>query len=40
LERLRYLSQIITHRLDVGEIKRAFEAFFFGRETGKVIIEQ
>ena len=44
LQRLRehraYLNQIITHRLGVGEIQRAFEAFFFGCETGKVIIEQ
>ena len=34
-----YLSQIITHRLGVGEIQRAFELFFAG-ETGKVVIEQ
>jgi len=44
LRRLRqhraYLSQIITHRLGVDEIQRAFEAFFFGGETGKVVIEQ
>ena len=44
LQRLRehraYLNQIITHRLGVGEIQRAFEAFFFGCKTGKVIIEQ
>jgi len=44
LQRLRehraYLNQIITHRLGVGEIQRAFETFFFGCETGKVIIEQ
>ena len=44
LRRLRqhraYLNQIITHRLGVDEIQRAFEAFFFGGETGKVIIEQ
>src|SRR5271170_7756097 len=35
-----YLKQIITHRLGVDEIQQAFEAFFFGSETGKVIIEQ
>jgi threonine dehydrogenase-like Zn-dependent dehydrogenase len=44
LQRLRehrtYLSQIITHRFSVNEIQRAFEAFFFGCKTGKVIIEQ
>jgi threonine dehydrogenase-like Zn-dependent dehydrogenase len=44
LQRLRehraYLNQIITHRLGVGEIQRAFEKFFFGCGTGKVIIEQ
>ncbi len=34
-----YMSQIITHRLSVDEIQRAFELFFAG-ETGKVIIEQ
>ena len=34
-----YLSQIITHRLGVDEIQRAFELFFVG-ETGKVVIEQ
>ena len=34
-----YLTQIITHRMGVGEIGRAFE-LFFGGETGKVIIEQ
>jgi threonine 3-dehydrogenase len=44
LRRLRqhraYLSQIITHRFGVNEIQRAFEAFFCGGETGKVVIEQ
>jgi threonine 3-dehydrogenase len=35
-----YLNQIITHRLGVDEIQQAFEAFFFGQETGKVVIEQ
>lgn len=44
LERLRehraYLDQIITHRFGVDEIQRAFEAFFLGGKTGKVIIEQ
>jgi threonine 3-dehydrogenase len=44
LERLRqhrsYLNQIITHRFSVDEIQRAFEAFFLGGQTGKVIIEQ
>ena len=44
LQRLRehrgYLSQIITHRMGVDQIQQAFEAFFFGCETGKVIIEQ
>jgi len=34
-----YMDQIITHRLGVDEIQRAFE-LFFGGETGKVIIEQ
>jgi threonine dehydrogenase-like Zn-dependent dehydrogenase len=34
-----YLNQIITHRLGVDEIQKAFEIFFAG-ETGKVIIEQ
>jgi len=34
-----YLGQIITHRLGVGEIQRAFELFFAG-STGKVVIEQ
>ncbi len=34
-----YLMQIITHRLPVGDIQRAFELFFAG-ETGKVVIEQ
>lgn len=44
LQRLRqhrtYINQIITHRFSVDEIQRAFEAFFFGCQTGKVIIEQ
>src|SRR5580704_4351911 len=44
LQRLRehrgYLSQIITHRMEVDQIQQAFEAFFFGSETGKIIIEQ
>ncbi|MBV8831110.1 MAG: alcohol dehydrogenase catalytic domain-containing protein [Acidobacteriaceae bacterium] len=44
LQRLRehraYLAQIITHRMGVDQIQQAFEAFFFGCETGKVIIEQ
>jgi threonine 3-dehydrogenase len=35
-----YLNQIITHRFGVDEIQPAFEAFFFGSETGKVVIEQ
>ncbi len=35
-----YLNQIITHRFGVDEIQHAFEAFFFGCETGKVVIEQ
>lgn len=35
----KYLSQIITHRLGVGEIQQAFELFFAGK-TGKVVIEQ
>jgi hypothetical protein len=26
--------------MGVDEIQRAFEAFFFGGETGKVVIEQ
>jgi threonine 3-dehydrogenase len=34
-----YLAQIITHRLPVADIQRAFELFFQG-ETGKVVIEQ
>ena len=34
-----YLMQIITHRLPVGDIQRAFEIFFDG-DTGKVVIEQ
>jgi threonine dehydrogenase-like Zn-dependent dehydrogenase len=44
LQRLRehhdYLTQIITHRMGVDQIQQAFETFFFGCETGKVIIEQ
>src|SRR5882757_9568691 len=44
LQRLRehraYLTQIITHRMGVDQIQQAFEAFFFGCETGKIIIEQ
>ena len=39
LDNRAYLSQIITHRLGVDEIGRAFE-LFFGGETGKVVIEQ
>ncbi len=34
-----YLAQIITHRFAVGNLQRAF-AVFWGRETGKVVIEQ
>lgn len=34
-----YLMQIITHRLPVREIQRAFELFFSG-DAGKVVIEQ
>ncbi len=34
-----YLMRIITHRLPVSEIQRAFE-LFFGGATGKVVIEQ
>ncbi len=34
-----YLSQIITHRCPVQDVKEAFELFFEGN-TGKVIIEQ
>jgi threonine dehydrogenase-like Zn-dependent dehydrogenase len=44
LERLQqhraYLSQIVTHRLAVDQIQQAFEIFFSGGETGKVLIEQ
>ena len=44
LERLKqhrnYLNQIITHRLEIDQIQSAFEMFFFGGETGKVLIEQ
>jgi threonine 3-dehydrogenase len=43
-ERLRqhraYLNQIVTHRMAVEQIQQAFESFFFGSETGKVVIEQ
>ena len=43
LEKLRnhkdYITQIITHRLPVRDIQRAFELFFKGN-TGKVVIEQ
>lgn len=34
-----FLSQIITHRVPVSDIQRAFELFFAG-STGKVVIEQ
>jgi threonine 3-dehydrogenase len=34
-----YLGQVITHRMGVEDIQRAFELFFAG-STGKVIIEQ
>ena len=34
-----YLMRIITHRMPVSEIQRAFELFFEGN-TGKVLIEQ
>ena len=34
-----YLAQIVTHRFGIGELQHAFEVFF-GRETGKVVIEQ
>jgi len=34
-----YLMQIITHRMPVSEIQRAFTLFFAG-DTGKVVIEQ
>ena len=34
-----YLTQIITHRFGVGELRHAFEVFG-GRDTGKVVIEQ
>ncbi len=44
LERLQlhraYLNQIVTHRMAVDEIQQAFEMFFSGGETGKVLIEQ
>ena len=43
-ERLRqhraFLNQIVTHRMAVDQIQQAFEIFFFGCETGKVVIEQ
>ena len=35
-----YLNQIVTHRMAVDQIQQAFEVFFFGGETGKVLIEQ
>ena len=38
-EHKNYLMQIITHRLPVSDIQRAFE-FFFKGDTGKVVIEQ
>ena len=38
-EQKNYLMQIITHRLPVSDIQRAFELFFAGN-TGKVVIEQ
>jgi threonine 3-dehydrogenase len=38
-EHSTYLSQIITHRFPVQDIKEAFETFFRG-ETGKVLVEQ
>ena len=34
-----YLMQIITHRMPVSDIQRAFELFFKGN-SGKVVIEQ
>src|SRR5258708_5426011 len=34
-----YLSQIITHRMGVSDIQKAFELFYQGN-TGKVIVEQ
>jgi hypothetical protein len=44
LQRLRqhrdYLGQNITHRLGGDRIQEAFQMFFLGGETGKVIIEQ
>jgi threonine 3-dehydrogenase len=44
LERLQlhraFLNQIVTHRMPVDEIQQAFEMFFFGGETGKILIEQ
>ena len=38
-EHRSYLVQIITHRMGVDEIQKAFELFFAG-PTGKVVIEQ
>jgi len=44
LERLQqhraYLNEIVTHRMAVDQIQQAFEIFFFGGDTGKVLIEQ
>jgi threonine dehydrogenase-like Zn-dependent dehydrogenase len=34
-----YISKVITHRMPVAELDRAFELFFAG-ETGKVVVEQ
>lgn len=34
-----YLGQVITHRMGVDELQRAFELFWAGN-TGKVVIEQ
>jgi threonine 3-dehydrogenase len=39
LDNVTYLSQIITHRYNIGQIQEAFEVFFQG-DTGKVVIEQ
>jgi hypothetical protein len=30
----------VTHRMAIDQIQQAFETFFFGGETGKVLIEQ
>jgi threonine dehydrogenase-like Zn-dependent dehydrogenase len=38
-EHRSYLAQIVTHRLGLEDIQRAFELFYAG-ETGKVVIEQ